>query len=534
MSINDDKFWDLSPLVTKKETPTREAQKISTAEITFSHKGEATQAQSTTVIKRYIDPLHKEHKQLRRESFESTEVYVPDSSLIHSVTLKKRKSQYDLYTDFLRFAIKYKDFSTTEAPYVPYYSYVPQYDQLSKEQMKYYFWWRTCFKNSKLIKVDISYVLLYIYELINLGDKVDSVTTRDTLVKLWNTYHKEFPALSGKLATWICDFCLLHKLNAPTDINASVTASVPSLKEFYINIPRGNMNACADSLLKYGTEYDYHTSKFVTDKTVDLFDKHIFGAVLCAVNFYSRDGVILSELTSEDSKLLRNAFEGALCTTEWRYEIEVKYCSFSRSNELRFIMGDIVKYAENKLRAFLGIKSRLSVYSIGGDLQNALDEYLDNALSREKPVTKKKEEKHEYDALYDLPKRTFSLENAKKIEIDSWDTTNCLVSAFEEINNDPPVDTPMPVSAPEPCAQSIDSNSGDGDLRSSLGKYLEFALSVKAGDMSMASDISRKLGMLPVAVADAINEIAVEIIGDIIIEDNGDIFSIVECYEDML
>lgn len=525
-----DAFWDLSYLIPKQNHTPRQTQRIKTADISFSHPKTADTSESSTVIKRYIDPLHKEHKLLKKESFDRTETYVPNSSLLHSVTLKKRKSAYELYTDFFESAIRYQDYAATEAPYVSYYSYVPQYDQLSEDQLKYYLWWRQCFKNNVLIKVDISYVILYIYELINLGDAADLVVSRDMLVKMWNVYYKVFPSLSGKLAIWICDFCLLHRLDVPADIKSEVTAYVPSLKEFYINIPIGDLESCARSLLKYGTEYDYHISKFATDKNIYMFDKHIFGAILTAVKFFSRDGVVLSELTSEDSKLIRNAFEGALCISKWRYEIEVKYCSFSRSNELRFIMGDIVKYAENKIRGFLGIKSRLSVYSIGGHLQKALDTYFDEAFALERPVIVKKEEKHEYDALYDVPQKPLSLENARKIENDSWSTTNDLVSAFEEEEKDIKFDI-EPVSYSITNTEHIKTNA---ELSDSLGRYLAFTLAVKAKDREKILKLSNELDMLPDAVVDTVNEIAVDIIGDIIIEDHGEGFEIVECYDNLI
>ena len=255
--------------------------------------------------------------------------------------------------------------------------------------------------------------------------------------------------------------------------------------------------------------------------------------MITAVNFFSKDGKLLSELICEDSKLIRNAFEGALCASKWKYEIEIKYCSFSRSNELRFIMGDIVKYAENKIRGFIGVKSKLSVYSISIELQNALNAYFETAFANERPrVNKKPEEKHEYDALYEIKSKPFSLSEAKKIESESWGTTNELISAFEEERVEEAVDIPK-LQTDENCVAS-DISDGEADLKSHLGEYFEFAKAVKRRDRQKLIEISKNFDMLPEAICDIVNEICVDVIGDILIEDNGDGFEMVECYEDYI
>lgn len=525
-----DDFWDLSNLVPRKKVMHNTAKKISPADIDIeaNNKDSGVQKEGSTVIKRYIDPMHYERKKIRSEAFEATDIYIPQSALLHKVTLKKKKCAFELYTDFLNTALKYKDIEGKECPYVEYYSYVPQYDQLSREQTEYYLWWRTCFNNGIYIKTDMSYVLLYVYELINLGDKQDTLIAQNTLTRLWNRYHSEFIELGSKLSAWICDFSLLHRLPPPKDISGDIIKRALSLKEFFIDIPDNSPEACARALLKYGTEYDYHKSKFATEKNIDIFDRHVFGAVATAVRFFSKDGKMLSGLVSEDSKLIRNAFEGALCVPEWKYEIEVKYCSFSRSNELRFIMGDIVKYAENKIRAFLGVKSKLSVYSIGIELQKALDSYFESALSAEIPrKPKKQEEKHEYDTLYEVPLRPLSLENAKKIENDSWETTNDLVTAFEGEDILSPIDFHEPITVPA-------QEEPEGELAARLGKYLSFVTAVKSNDSEKIAEISSAMDMLPETIVDTVNEIAADVIGDILIEDNGDRLEIIDCYLDLI
>ena len=533
-----DDFWDLSSLVPKKTPVRTPSTRVDAVEVssTAPQRREGTDNGDSTVIKRYINPLHNENKRIRRESYVSSETYYPENSLLHEVTIRKKKSDYDLYTEFYEDALRYKDVVGSPSDYVPYYSYVPQYNQLNPEQLSFYLWWRTCFREGKDIEVDYSYVLLFVFELLNLGASQDVAKAQSELSELWNRYHKRFSAIATKLALWICDFSLLHKLPTPQNIQQSVIKHAPALKEFYLHMPRGDYEACARSLIKYGTEYDYRQSKFASGDNLAIFDKHVFGAVLTATKFFSPNGVMLSKLMSEDSKLVRNTYDGALCVTRERYELEVKYCSFSRSNELRYLMADIVKYAENKIRTYIGVKSKLTVYSVSIELQKAIDEYFAQTLfSTPKPSTKK-EERHDYDVLYDLPKTALSLEKAKQIENDSWGVTKDLISAFEaeELAPDEPAVTVEALPL-EPLAPESESESDEEKpLRAQLGEYLPFVEAMLCGNTSECESIASRMGKLMDSIVDAINEIAVEVIGDMLIEDVDGAFSIIEDYREMI
>ena len=142
----------------------------------------------------------------------------------------------------------------------------------------------------------------------------------------------------------------------------------------------------------------------------------------------------------------------------------------------------------------------------------------------------KKEEKHEYDRLYEVPVRKFSLENARRIEQSSWETTNELVTAFEE-EQEAALSTENVISADVMTSQRDDV---DSDLKKALGRYLEFVLAVKQNDAAAVSDFCHREGVLPDAIADAVNEIAVDAIGDVLVEDSGDGFSLIECYTDLI
>lgn len=524
-----DDFWDLSALTPKPKRSSPHQKSVETVEVAIKSGEASAYSHEDTVIHRVISP---ERSTSEVQSFDSIEQYTSEESLIHTVTLKKWKCSYHFYDEFLQDALRYQALKGTEAPYVGYFSYVPQYNQLSESQMAFYLWWRENCRRGEFLKTDYSYLLLYIFELINLGNRIDVRESQWMLTELWKHYHEEFPAMVGKLSRWICDFSLIHRLPPPENANSVLVRNEAVLREFYIAMPSNDMQACARSLLKYCNSYDYRASKFAKGENLVLYDTHMLGVLVYALQNFHGEAGLLRDFSGGDSRMVRNAFEGALCCSEQKYCIEIEYCSFSRTNELRYLIGDVLKYAENKIRTYLGVKSKLSVYSVTQELREVIDRYFSTALRTPSVPRTKKEAPQAYDVLYDLPKKQFSLADAKKIERESWETTHELISAFEEVETSETVAiTPLPA-----VEQIVDAKKteAENDICSALGDLLSFVRAVADGDVAQQAMEASILGKMPDWIVDEINRIAVEVMGDILIEDNGEGYTVIDDYRDMI
>ncbi len=521
-----DSFWDLSDLIPQKSKTVRYGDSIPPEHVAQKYE----ESSSDTVVKRYVPP-HSENRLTYRNDFESSFSYEPTDSLIHKVTLKKRKCTYQYYSEFKQDALRYRDRRGEPCEYVPFFSYVPQYSQMNRAQKDYYFWFRESFAAGTDIRIDYSYVLLYVFELINLANSANAEESRERLTLLWERYHEEFPALSGKLGEWICDLSLLYRLPPPEHGCAELVKSVPSLKEFYIAMPHRDIERCVRSLLKYCTSYDYRNSKFAQGENRSLFDTHVFGALLSAVQQYSADGMLLSGIRLEDSTMVRDLYAGALCTAEQRYRMEVAYCSFSRSNELRFLVGDIIKYSENKLRAYLGIKSKMTVYSISSEMRAILDGYFERVLPA-KHVERRSAERQAYEALYDVPKRPLSLSRAAQIEEESWGTTKELVEAFEDEAED--IFTPCCEETRNKVPISSEESLREETLKDRLGDRFAIVCRLLAGENRAMALVAAEMGKMPDALADEINEVAYEVIGDALVEDTDGGYAVIEEYRELI
>ncbi|MBQ9086221.1 MAG: TerB N-terminal domain-containing protein [Clostridia bacterium] len=539
-----DRFWDLSELTPKPASgarPIRRPHSTEGVEITASSgmSEPPVSSGSGTVLTRYIPP-RSTGTQLSAASLTHVLTYAPTESLIHKVILKKWKCSYSYYSEFLSDAIRYLDREGTECDIVPFFSYVPQYNQMSDAQLACYFWFRHCARGGCYLKVDCSYVLLYVFELINLGERLDPKETQDQLVGLWNAYSEAYPGISVKLADWICDYSLIHRLPPPARGRSRLTAKVIALKEFFIPMPRGDVEGCTRSLLRFCNSYDYKTSKFATPENLPLFDRHIYEALLRAVRYYSADGRLLSGVAFEDSRLARDAYAGALCVAEEKYRLEVEYCSFSRSNELRFLIGDLVKYAENKLRGHLGIKSRMTVYSVPSEVAKLLDEYFAEALPG-RIHTPREREKQAYEALYDVPHKPLSLSDAARIEEESWSTTRELVDAFEtEEGAEASVTVPLHQSEPSVTAEASLAESAEepadecGEWKRALGELFAVLVQTAEGDLGALARYARTEGRLSDTVAEVINEAGWDRMGDAILEERDGGYAVIEDYREEL
>ena len=367
-------------------------------------------------------------------------------------------------------------------------------------------------------------------------------------------YRHRYPQLDHYMCEWLCDFCLIHRLGVPADILSPALddiAQISRMKEFYLSAAVGGKEtdapdlAGARILLRHCCQYDYRKSKFAGGENAALFDRIIPGAVAAVLPLLLRQDGKPPLITMQDSTVTRDAYTGALCAYRNKRRLVVSYTSFSRSHELRFLIGDMVKHTENRLRRYIGVRSRLSVMTLPVCVREALDAYLDPLLPAPVAAPKPKAEppRPAYEALYDLPVKPVSQEDAARIEQASWETTRILTEAFgtagETAEDAPDVqESDAAPSAVDECATETtaeaepDALPADGTPlfpgEPELADFLRLAL---AGDSAGQRALAARLRVLPDALADRINEWAVgSDIGDIILEDTDGGYAVMEDY----
>jgi hypothetical protein len=243
----------------------------------------------------------------------------------------------------------------------------------------------------------------------------------------------------------------------------------------------------------------------------------------------STGGSPLSGFGFSDSSVMRSSYTGAFCAPSVKKKIEVEYCSFSRSHELRYLVADVLRYTENKLRAAWGIRSRLSIYALPTSVRLCIDEYFDRNPIRRSEDTDKRGRRivNEYDKLYDATNEPLSIAKANEIEASSWDTTKILVEAFDLETNISCIDSGTKTK------DALPEESADSDIKGALGEKYEFLLAVLSSDIGKQREIAKRISEIPDAIVDEINEIAADVYGDIILEKLGAAYTVIEDYREV-
>lgn len=548
-----DRFWDVEALLPARRIPPRPSRNTEPEEIVIPPRPDRADGardcplpraeKGQTVIHTPGAPLtpdsvrHRIAPQTEPAQPTPDSEYEPQSALIRRVRIySTNRSALSYYQKFVQTALRLSGKHGSPCAPVPFFSYVPQYDQMTKPQLAWYLYLRDCIRNGEYPDTDESYLVLLIYEIINLGSEADPAAGQTILCRIWEHYRQRYQRLSSSLPDWICDYSLIHRLPPPALSDGELTDIMThcELKEFYL--PGNQDDRYLNTLLTFCSNYDYRKSKFCTAETGPLFDRVIRSILKTVTELLSREGKLFSSAGMEDSRLIRNAYAGALCAYRNKRKIEIDYCSFSRSHELRFLLTDVVKYTENKLRSHLGIRSRMTVYALPVPIRTVIDVATAELLPKKEASAPRQREPEAYEKLYDLPPAPLDLTHASQIERASWETTQRLVEAFDE---NPPDETPHTVQAPPvsptplPVPEAPATPEAPAVSESPWKKYRTFLVAVRDGDRAAIRSSAAALGGLPDAVADEINELAAEELGDVLLEES-DIWHVIDTYRPQL
>lgn len=441
--------------------------------------------------------------------------YVPERNpLIKKVTVKSWDAKYSFYGRFRSDALKYSRVTGSPCGRVPFFSYTPQYSQLSDDQLDCYLYWRDRVNGGEYPDIDYAYILLYIYEIINLPDVIPAETGARRLYDIWCAYRGKHRNLDRIMPGWLCDYCLIGRVDPPLPVPVAENAQgVLFLREYYAGYAPGSPSPYASALFACASDYDYRKSRFITPENRELFDRHIKNAFVYAFGKAEKEGKTIfapiGERATVAMNIARDAYSGAVCAYNVKRRIEIEYLSCARSPELRFAVTDTVKYAENNVRALLGIRSRFHTPNLAMPLRTAVDGYF-APLKRE--LKKKPDEPvPEYEKYYDAGETDFSLDAAKSLEESSWATTGLLVCGEDDeslsehqAEKAPEVKEPVTVSLPED------------------GGYIKNALScVLSGDHEGFRRIAKERGLLPDTLCEEINEALFDEFGDTVVFADG-------------
>ena len=546
---NDEKddFWDLDKLMPKKKSATLSPFVTKPTVSDYSAGVPAGDVKDTAEPEKRAE---ERKLTLAKPTFEGTAesvVYYPENSLIKSITVKKFKEKYDFYDSFRKAAILYFDCPGEKCEFAQFYSYMPQYSQLNKAQKSYYFYWRSEMRQGRFIKTDYSYLYLYVYEIINLPDIIEPKQGIKLLCRLWKEYRKALPRMDMYFSIWLRDYCLVHALECPIrEIQDFIfdVIRISDFKEFYFVDLGTTSREGVWSIIAYLSDYDWLKGfRTVTGKESDDAE-YRHRADTYKTLFEGAMRVILPSVWKASMKekeggnlktLAYSAFQNTLCTHSVKCKLEIEYYPLADASQLRSDITSAVRYTENKLRALYGAKSRLAVKNIPTEYKELIDCYFDSII-RKSEASAKRRSAPEYEKLYDAPREKLSFAGADEIERLSWDTTMRLCDTDEYVDetvthgiteaeqiDERATDATASKTAPETLPEPEGDRSDTYGLSRADIEYISALLTSSERGVD---------GIDEEAIVERINEAFSDGFGDVIIEDNGDGFAIIEDYQE--
>ena len=459
----------------------------------------------------------------------------PDGKLIEEKRLEgeflKSVSVFDwggdvgFYEKFRSDAERYRNVKGVPCPHVPFFSYVPQYSQMKPAQFDYYFYLRDEIRSLRYPVSDLSYVLLYVYELINLGDSSDNKADISALCGLWNAYRTVYPVLDKYLSEWVADYCLIHSVDLPDTVTAFLPriATRSSLKEFYLEEA---LKRCADDksvfsecLISACSDYIPEKSRYLSDnpsllkQVKSIFTETVGHMIAGRLGLFSPGSGI-------ESVIKRDAYSGSLCSYSVKKRLTVSVFSPFRSQEVRREITEILRYCENIVRKNAGIRSRLTV-----DLPSEIKNIIENGS-----FSRSSEES--YLAFYDAPEDVLSIEGAIDLENSSWDSTERLVGVvFDDEFEEVPEGSLSYVPDKDSSVRDIAVTPNEIIPSDSVTHKSIILKMIYDRDLSF-EDLCREAGAFPDSAASDINESFSEVFGDIVLENVNGKYALVEDYID--
>lgn len=119
-----------------------------------------------------------------------------------------------------------EDFTDNYTAYESLNIYYPSYQRLGYGQLRTYFSWRTHYRNGLVGDIALSYVFLHVYETINLIGQPCPASALQHLVQLWMDYRGSHPSLDDYLPAVVWDFHVYYRLDTSfVDFVASVNGT---------------------------------------------------------------------------------------------------------------------------------------------------------------------------------------------------------------------------------------------------------------------------------------------------------------------
>ena len=135
-----------------------------------------------------------EYRAMRKIAYEG-DVFISDSAVFYKQA---------------KFMEEYCDDYESKSDFATYY---PTYRTMNDAQLRTYFSWRTRVRGGKVEKTSLSYVFVYIYELLNQIGSDSPLQSFEKLVSFWRDYREHDERINRYMEKWLADYVVYYGLD---------------------------------------------------------------------------------------------------------------------------------------------------------------------------------------------------------------------------------------------------------------------------------------------------------------------------------
>lgn len=462
------------------------------------------------------------------------------------------------HKDFFEQSLKHAQIRGFETKEIPFKSYWPTYEHLNNRQLKWYFYWREQALNQNYIDIDLSYIFIFVYELLNYSFNKNASFNVSMMVSLLKNYEERLPKLKGYLTTWIAD--MLYELDETELANEweSHHENVPRLYEL-LQDKSDSLERLSISVWKPYVRNHRETDFFKENKS--KIYKKFKQSVPILQEKMKQDGKKLVQewFHVRENRVVRHLYRGAVMGRR-SGEAHAYVTEYAPTKALPQVVTNLYRLSENVVRFENGVKREIKVDET--ILPDGMKEEMLKMNERFKTVRVK--EKGTKGST--IPKAPEQAKETRDIEFD-WEEIGQKEKELERLQGEIEAkeqDEPKNESlvSPDPRKEEIINNEydstndkedeeqkppldavfteGDEDFEEFVSSLTdvekEFILLFEGCSVSVekAKAFVKTQGMMLGVYLTVLNEKANEHLEDVMFEESGEVVEIVEDFEEII
>ncbi|WP_088549070.1 TerB N-terminal domain-containing protein [Paenibacillus aquistagni] len=468
-----------------------------------------------------------------------------------------------------------------EASFVPFKSYWPTYESMTPSQLRWYFYWRGEVREERYPDTDLSYIFLYIYELINGIGWIQAMDGYRLLLRIWEAYQKRYQKLNAYLPEWVTDFKVVHRLDVPfQDIVDRTPRGLGGLlleMELMSAFRKEPVEVSWRSLRKL-SDYDAEKSKFYQQEGKAALESYAPRALALVDRYFSKTQGM--RLIDKYRPVTRNRKKFLFRSTVYDESMygdltDIDVMEITSCTKLRKFVTELIRGVENELREQMGFRGRLRNIKLEQEIARLIHKFVEreyaaqeaekNRIVVEIDSTKLKQLQQDSDQVRELltveeemnlaesaPQLSFSIPNARvdteqlelrfdehgreeRMEVSASfsDTARVSHSLTQAVEEEHPVSELHAANTRESIdlfsfkPESIEEPQDKDKLSSEWEELLSLLqpmhtealqLLVQGESVSALVTVAMKYGSMADLLVDDLNSLAMECIGDLLVD----------------